>query len=244
MHGACRAGCCDDVRMAMSGQKSRLPPGMLAFALVWLAWCVAAQDADRLLRSVTDRFGQGSATLFYAWRDVLQQASALDELGKLRRVNDFFNRRIAFSDDPVVWQQPDYWATPLETIGRAAGDCEDFALAKYFSLIELGVPASQLRLTYVRARIGGPNSSITQAHMVLSYYATPGAEPMVLDNLISEIRPASRRPDLAPVFSFNSDGVFVGGASRPSTPADRLSRWSDLLIRMRAEGYEPLRSAR
>ena len=76
--------------------------------------------------------------------------------------------------------------------------------------------------------------------MVLAYYAQPEAEPLVLDNLINDIRPASRRPDLVPVFSFNSDGVFTGGAKEtaPSAGTGRLSRWEDLLKRARAEGFE------
>ena len=65
------------------------------------------------------------------------------------------------------------------------------------------------------------------------------AVPLVLDNLIATIRPASARPDLAPVFSFNTQGVFVGGANQASTPVDRLSRWRELLLRMRTEGYVP-----
>lgn len=200
-----------------------------------------AQDADRMLRTLTTRYGNDAQNLYRNWRELVAQGSGQADVEKLRRVNDFFNRRIRFSDDTVVWSQVDYWATPLETIGRAAGDCEDFTIAKYFSLIELGVPPNQLRFTYVRARIGAPDSGITQAHMVLSYYASPSAEPLVLDNLIGEIRPASRRPDLSPVFSFNSDGVFMAGADRPTSPVDRLARWTDLLLRMKTEGYEPLK---
>ncbi|MDQ8020516.1 MAG: transglutaminase-like cysteine peptidase [Moraxellaceae bacterium] len=194
-----------------------------------------------MLRTLTTRYGNEPQVLYRNWREMVAQGSGQTDAEKLRRVNDFFNRRIRFSDDTVVWSQVDYWATPLETIGRAAGDCEDFTIAKYFSLVELGVPANQLRFTYVRARIGAPDSGITQAHMVLSYYASPTAEPLVLDNLISDIRPASRRPDLSPVFSFNSDGVFMAGAARPTSSVDRLARWTDLLLRMKTEGYEPLK---
>jgi hypothetical protein len=77
--------------------------------------------------------------------------------------------------------------------------------------------------------------------MVLAYYPQPEAEPLVLDNLIGDIRPASRRPDLVPVFSFNSEGVFTGVSAKDSNPAagvGRLSRWEDLLKRAHAEGFE------
>ena len=91
----------------------------------------------------------------------------------------------------------------------------------------------------VRARVGGPASSVSQAHMVLGYYAEPGGMPLVLDNLVSSIKPASARPDLAPVFSFNMQGVFVGSSEQASSPVDRVSRWRELLLRMRIEGYVP-----
>ena len=101
------------------------------------------------------------------------------------------SRRIRFAEDSQVWGQTDYWATPLEVLARGAGDCEDYVFAKYFTLRELGVAEHRLRMTYVRARIGGAGSSVTQAHMVLSYYPTPDAVPLVLDNLVTGIRPAS-----------------------------------------------------
>lgn len=212
--------------------------GLLVLLLV-LPWSIASVDLDRMQAAMAARFGATGVQALRDWRDMLQQAAALSDADKLRRTNDFFNRRIRFLDDEVVWSKADYWATPIEFLGRGAGDCEDYAIAKYHSLIELGFPSSRLRLIYVRATLGAPGSTVQVAHMVLGYYAEPDAEPLVLDNLISEIRPASRRPDLAPVFSFGSEGVFVSGANRPSSPVDRLSLWADLRVRMRAEGYEP-----
>ena len=196
-------------------------------------------EIERMRRSAVQRFGVSAGEAVDGWRSALAGWRGLSEEDQLQRVNEFFNRRIRFADDQVVWNQSDYWATPLETLGRGMGDCEDFVFAKYFSLRELGVSESRLRMTYVRARIGGPASSVSQAHMVLSYYASPEAVPLVLDNLITTIRPASSRPDLVPVFSFNVQGVFVGGASQASTPVDRLSRWREMLMRMSAEGYTP-----
>jgi predicted transglutaminase-like cysteine proteinase len=158
------------------------------------------------------------------------------EMERLRRVNDFFNHRIAFDDDMSVWGQSDYWATPAELIGQGRGDCEDFSIAKYYSLIELGVSVSKLRLVYVKAVQTGPGGSFQQAHMVLAYYATPNADPLVLDNLNSQILSASRRSDLAPIFSFNSAGLWQGTGNQSSK--SNLSRWQDLLARARTEGFQ------
>lgn len=200
----------------------------------------AAVDLDRLLATMQTLGGSPDA--FRDWQRVEADALAMHNAeDKLRRVNEFFNRRIRFADDQEVWGQGEYWATPMETLARGRGDCEDFTIAKYFTLVAAGVSVDQLRLVYVKARIGGPTSDLAQAHMVLAYYATPDAEPFILDNLITEIRPASRRSDLTPVFSFNSQGIWQGAGGRTTPSAGglgRLSRWQDLLIRARREGFD------
>lgn len=185
------------------------------------------------------RHGDRAVEVVRGWDRMLSAFRGGSELQKLRDVNDYFNRRLRFEDDLRNWGQGDYWATPIEAMLRGAGDCEDYAIAKYVSLKYLGVAVSKLRITYVRAKIGGPGSNITQAHMVLTYYPTPDAEPLVLDNLVGEIRPAARRGDLQPVFSFNSEGVFGAGAGDTQAGGgSRLSRWNDLVEKMKAEGLE------
>ncbi len=212
---------------------------MGAACLLSIGLALGGFEVERMRQVAQQRFGQAGGEAVEAWRTALGGWRSLNEEEQLRRINEYFNRRIRFADDSVVWSQADYWATPLETIARGAGDCEDFVFAKYFSLRELGVAEDRLRMTYVRAQVGGAGSSVSQAHMVLSYYPTPDAVPLVLDNLITEIRAASARPDLVPVFSFNMQGVFVGGAAQATSPVDRVSRWRELLLRMRSEGYTP-----
>ncbi len=169
---------------------------------------------------------------------LLAAAVGQNELKQLTTFNEFFNRRIVFTPDSEAWGQADYWASPLETLGKGRGDCEDYVIAKYFSLLAAGMPPAKLRLVYVRATLGGPGGAV-QAHMVLAYYAQPGAEPLILDNLLGEIRAASRRPDLVPVFSFNSEGLWQGvGAQTAGDPVARLSRWREVLAKARAEGFQ------
>lgn len=167
------------------------------------------------------------------WQQLLDSHAEVDEQEKLRAVNRFFNRRLQFRDDLDLWQSADYWATPVESLRRGAGDCEDFAIAKYVSLRELGVSSDKLRITYVKAL------RLNQAHMVLTYYATPNAIPLVLDNLIGSIQPASQRSDLLPVYAFNGEGLWLPGSGGNKRVGDskRLSRWQDLLTKMRAEGF-------
>ena len=224
--------------VAKSSRGARGWRWLIVLLMLGVTLATAGMDLDRMLLLASQRYGDTGASAVAAWREMLRTAPGLSEEAKLRRVNDFFNRHVRFGEHAAISGRSDYWATPLETLGRAEGDCEDFAIAKYVTLKQMGVPSSKLRLTYVRARIGGPQSTLVQAHMVLGYYPTPDAEPLVLDNLISEIRPASRRPDLTTVFGFNADGMWVGGAQSRSASSTRLSRWRSVLARMREEGIE------
>ena len=197
-----------------------------------------AANYDKLQSNLTQRWGNAPVTKFQNWRALVASLGGASDTERLKKINDFFNRQIQFGNDTEVWTEADYWATPMESIGRGSGDCEDFVIAKYFSLLEAGVASDKLRLVYVRVKQDG---TPTQAHMVLGYYAQPESEPLVLDNLIGDIRAAGRRTDLVPVFSFNKDGVFAGVSAKESAPAagvGRLSRWEDLLKRARAEGFE------
>ena len=210
---------------------------LLSVLVVGAVTASRAWDADTMLRAAAARGPQALASA-RALQGVLASLAGQDDMAKLVAVNDFFNRRIVFTSDQDVWGQTDYWASPLEMFEKGRGDCEDYVIGKYFSLIAAGMPSSKLRLVYVRAQIGGSDGA-AQAHMVLAYYATPGGEPLVLDSLIGEIRPASRRPDLAPVFSFNSDGLWQGtGGPSAGDPVARLSRWREVLAKARSEGFQ------
>ena len=212
--------------------------GLALIALLGVTIVVAAVNLDRMQQLAMQRYGQQTADMVAQWRSMITDIQGLPEEQKLASVNDFFNSRIRWVQDPQAWGQKDYWATPLETMGKRMGDCEDFAIAKYATLLLAGVDINRLRITYVKAQIGGPYSKVHEAHMVLAYYASAGADPTILDNLVMELRPASRRPDLTPVFGFNSNGLWVGGAAAPATkdPGAKLSRWRDLLQRMAADG--------
>lgn len=206
---------------------------MLALCLVWVGVGSHAWVSERMLTQA-QRLGPSVAARAQLLAQEIMEAQDLEEESRLKGVNTFFNRAIQFRDDKDVWGQLDYWASPLEMMNRGQGDCEDFAIAKYFALMAAGVPSAKLRLVYVRAQIG----AVTQAHMVLAYYRDPLAEPLILDNLLGDIRPASRRPDLKPVFSFNAEGMWQGvGAFSAGDPSARLSRWRDMLTKAKAEGW-------
>lgn len=206
---------------------------LLSVTLVW-----GQLDLDRMRSLAMQRYGADTANLVDEWYATIETMRDMPDAQKLETANKFFNRRIRWVQDPEAWGQKDYWATPLETMGNGMGDCEDFAIAKYSMLVLAGMDINKLRITYVKAQMGGPNSQIHAAHMVLAYYPNPAAVPEILDNLITDIYPATKRTDLTPVYGFNSRGLWVGGAATPATtnPGAKLSRWRDLLQRAAAEG--------
>ncbi|EPK5952476.1 transglutaminase-like cysteine peptidase [Pseudomonas aeruginosa] len=209
---------------------------LAATLLLAVGAALAQWDLESILSRAEQRYGElGAAkSRLGDWGRLLEQGGTLDEAAKLRAVNDFFNQSLRFTDDIEIWRQEDYWATPVEALVKGAADCEDYAIAKYVTLRRLGVASDKLRITYVKAL------RLNQAHMVLTWYASPGADPLVLDNLIGEIRPASQRDDLLPVYAFNAEGLWLPGpdGGRRTGDSKKLSRWQDLLTKMRAEGLD------
>ncbi len=163
-----------------------------------------------------------------AWHDLMARNQNDTALDKLTRVNTFVNQ-IQYAEDAQQWGKKDYWATPTEFITGNAGDCEDYAITKYFTLINMGVPESQLRIAYVHSL------TLKQAHMVLYYYPGSGQQPLVLDNYNKEIQPATNRRDLLPVYSFNKKGLWLikkNGSNQFVGSSSRLSRWTEMLNRL------------
>ncbi len=179
--------------------------------------------------TVTITYGSRAGQRISTWRTKMSEYQGLSEQQQLTQINNFFNQ-LYFVDDIKLWGKADYWATPLEFLGSNAGDCEDFTIAKYFSLLELGVSDKKLRLVYVKA------IQLNQFHMVLAYYATPSAEPLILDNIDGEIKPASTRKDLLPIYSFNGKNLWLMKSKNDQLAGDasRLSLWNDLRARERA----------
>tara|TARA_R110002050_G_scaffold167503_1_gene298347 strand:- start:1845 stop:2459 length:615 start_codon:yes stop_codon:yes gene_type:complete len=200
---------------------------------VFSAVCVATITDDlftiNFFTQVEQRYGSERVKDFSDWQDTINDGVTLNDYDKLNLANQFANRRIRFVSDSDHWHKSDYWATPLESLGTKGGDCEDFAIFKYFTLKAMGVDESKMRLMYVRALL------INEPHMVLIYFEDPKAMPLVLDNLKTKILPANQRRDLKPIYSFNGQGLWLAkaqglGSNKPTSSGTKS--WTDLVNRI------------
>ncbi len=182
---------------------------------------------EEVLKIAEEKCDKNAPARMIAWQNLVQEEQGKTDLEKLNRVNIFFNR-LFYVDDIRLWGVKDYWATPIEFLCKGAGDCEEYAIAKYFTLKATGVPDKKLKIAYVKS------IRLNQPHMVLAYYSTPGDEPLILDNLTSLIKPASQRKDLVPIFSFNGSGLWMAQqrGREKSTSGMRLKKWDNLLKKM------------
>lgn len=211
---------------------------LLVITLVFGALLACAgPHYDHMKKAMGQRYGDTGVKLLEQWHQLIETNKERSELQKITSINTFFNQHLNYTTDSALWGVNDYWATPLESMGKAAGDCEDYAIAKYLSLLKMGVPLHRLRLIYVRARVPGAESAGFQAHMVLGYYPDGQQDPYILDSLVQSLDRASKRNDLKPVFSFNSDGLWVGNEPSSAEPTSRLSRWRDVLARAEHDGF-------
>ncbi len=174
-----------------------------------------------------EKYGQRASKRLNLWLEIMEKDFSGDTDSLLYEVNRHINQ-IPYFTDLEHWGKSDYWATPIEMLGTNGGDCEDYVIAKYFTLRTLGIPDSKLRMMFVTAL------RVNQAHMVLAYYPEPNAIPLILDNINPRILPANKRRDLLPIYSFNGEGLWLAKAQGRGSQLgnSRHKLWDDLTARI------------
>jgi len=160
-----------------------------------LAW-----DTDRM-SVAAQRLGPRATAGVRALQPLLVAASEMEEGARLAAINQFFNRRIVFAEDEAVWGVADYWASPLELLDKGRGDCEDFAIAKYISLRELGFSQSDMRILVLN------DLNLRIPHAILIVYLNGRA--FVLDNQIAQVVPTDVIRHYQPIFSINEEAWWL-----------------------------------
>lgn len=207
---------------------------MLRYFLLLILCCFHLQSfADTLItpdviRNIESMYKGPARARLQEWAKLIEERPGSSDNAKLDVVNRYFNRFEYRSDAEQVGRN-DFWMTPVEFITRGGGDCEDYSIAKYFTLQAIGVDPNKMRITYVKYL------KQNVAHMVLAYYPSPKATPLILDNLINSIKSADQRTDLVPVYSFNGDGLWLAKQreqGRRVSGSNRVSLWRELNARM------------
>ncbi len=184
--------------------------------------------SNQIKAQFKQKYGNRAYKRLLAWDRVITKAKKAKTIKKLKYVNDFFNS-IRYMSDKKHWHKTDYWATPMEFLGTGAGDCEDYAIAKYFTLIKVGIPERKLRIAYVK--LLRKRTKFEESHMVLLYYHKPNSTPIVLGNVNKKLKLATKRKDLKMIYSFNAGGLYKAkkkGQAKKVRNND-LTQWKSLM---------------
>ena len=178
------------------------------------------------------------------WTRLVSYINGLPESHRAGHVNLVMNG-FRYAPDIETTGEEDHWDTPLEFVGRGAGDCEDFAIAKYFMLLEAGIAPELVRLAFVfytgdAKALGVTVAQPKRTHVVVLHYQHIGDhDPLVLD-AVPHIAPLSERADLHLVFEFGADGNYTSAVSEAMVSTRAINRmmakWTDVLDRMRGDG--------
>ncbi|NVK34336.1 MAG: transglutaminase-like cysteine peptidase [Rhodobacteraceae bacterium] len=149
------------------------------------------------------------------WNALIAETSSMREGRRIAHVNKQINRMIAYKEDIQVWRKAEYWASPKETLVKGAGDCEDYAILKYWTLKQLGFADQDLRIVVLR------DSAARAYHAVLA--VAYNDDWLILDNRFSRVRFSRDLPNYQPLYSLNAENQWAHVATQ-NTPVRLASR--------------------
>ena len=133
------------------------------------------------------------------WQSFLKDAVKLDPVRQLRQVNAYVNAT-RYRSDRRVWGKRDYWAAPGEFFAKG-GDCEDYAVAKYLSLKQLGFDPDKMRIMVLKDTRRG----LLHAVLLVEH----GGRTLVLDNLSGRLLTWDQVPNYRPLYSVNEQDFWL-----------------------------------
>jgi predicted transglutaminase-like cysteine proteinase len=122
---------------------------------------------------------------------IIDTAKALEGRARLGEVNRAINLAVRSVSDLALYGQIDVWTSPLETLAKGAGDCEDYAIAKYFALRLAGVAADDVRIVILHDTIGGDDHAVAAARLEGHWLTLDNRRmAMIEDSDVRHYRPA------------------------------------------------------
>lgn len=163
-----------------------------------------------------------------AGRGMIVRASAGGLEARVRAVNAEVNRTLAFRPDSAIYGRSDHWATLAESRARAAGDCEDFAIAKMTLLVAQGVPLSDMYLVLVKDQVRRADHAVLAVRVDGRF--------LILDNQTDRVLEQSQVRDYRPIMTFAAGRAFVHGwretptEQAPAAPSSRPLETRPLVV--------------
>lgn len=134
----------------------------------------------------------------------------------IQRINSAVNRAIRFTPDIDQYAASDHWASAAQTLRSGRGDCEDYAILKYWALASIGVPTEAMRLVIVR----DVRRRLDHAVLALSL----DGENLILDSLSNSVRSEAAFQQYEPRLSLAANGAWVHGRYRPQVARAEITQ--------------------
>lgn len=184
---------------------------------------------NSLIKKINQKYGKFTANRFLFLKEKIKEVKTANDFKKLKTINDFFNK-VKYSSDKKVWNKKDYWATPFELLAKDKGDSEDFVFAKFFTLVnDLQMDEDKFLFTYVKLK----KKNIS--YMVLTYYETKKSIPLILDSINYKVLPATKRPDIMPIYSFSAKSAGLNINKKNKFKATQSLKFRVLLRNINGE---------
>lgn len=151
-------------------------------------------ERDRAIIDACDADPAACPSSLRGWRQAVESLRGADPLTQLREINVVVNQAVPYRSDADIYGTEDYWASPLESL-RGAGDCEDYAIMKFVSLLDLGFRNDQMRIVVVDDTVRDLPHAVLVVELAGTFY--------LLDNQIDEVLPLHRVSRYVPRYSVN-----------------------------------------
>jgi predicted transglutaminase-like cysteine proteinase len=178
----------------------------LADERVQLALC----DGDR------ENCASEAALKFLAIVDSGRQREGRARLGEINRA---INLSIRAVDDMVQYGQADVWSSPLSTFYHGAGDCEDYAIAKYVALRMAGIAADDLRIVVMIDTMRREGHAVTAARLDGHWLILDNRRTMMVEDMaLRNYRPLFVLDDSG-VMKYSDMPLLASAPEHPPAPA-------------------------
>jgi len=143
---------------------------------------------------------------------IVDRGRQRDGWARVGEINHAINLAIRPMEDLVQYGEVDVWSSPLVTFNTGAGDCEDYAIAKYVALQMAGIPAEDLRIVVV-LELNGEGHAVASVRL--------DGHWLILDNqrmaMVEDVNARSYRPR----FVIDESGVMEYSDALPVSALKR-----------------------